>query len=205
MENEKEIMDEVEEKERKKLTKSKMILAKTEIRGNEIDSLNFLVHQYFIRNEFDSCIEVLSRYSKFKSGFESPYSIIIKGLIARSGGHLSESLSLFKDCHALYRYTCDTSYILKEIGKTFYLLGKYSDSADIYNNVLHRNKEDWDCYYHIGLIYLNVKNYKKAEEFGIKTYKYIVSGVLLINLKKIRKENITQKFFEFINKYQDKF
>ena len=47
-------------------------------------------------------------------------------------------------------------------------------------------------------------SYKKAEEFGIKTYKYIVSGVLLINLKKIRKENITQKFFEFINKYQDK-
>ena len=47
-------------------------------------------------------------------------------------------------------------------------------------------------------------SYKKAEEFGIKTYKYIVSGVLLINLKKIRKENITQKFFEFMDKYQDK-
>ena len=165
LDNEKEIMDEPEEKERKKLTQSKLVHTKKEIKTNEIDSLNFLVHQYFIRNEFDSCIEVLSRYSKNKTGFESPYSIIIKALIARSGGHLSESLSLFKDCHALYRFSCDTSYILKEIGKTFYLLGKYSDSADIYNNVLHRNKDDWDCYYHIGLIYINVKNYKKAEEF----------------------------------------
>ena len=42
------------------------------------------------------------------------------------------------------------------------------------------------------------RSYKKAQQFGIKTYKYINSGVLLINLKKIRKENISQKFFDFI-------
>ena len=41
--------------------------------------------------------------------------------------------------------------------------------------------------------------YKKAEKFGIKTYKYITCGVLLINLKKMRKENISKKFFDFIN------
>ena len=41
--------------------------------------------------------------------------------------------------------------------------------------------------------------YKKAEQFGIKTYKYITCGVLLINLEKMRKENISQKFFDFIN------
>ena len=40
--------------------------------------------------------------------------------------------------------------------------------------------------------------YKKAEQWGIKTYKYITSGVLLINLKEMRKENIIQKFFEFM-------
>ena len=43
-------------------------------------------------------------------------------------------------------------------------------------------------------------SYKKARKYGIKTYKYITSGVLLIDLKKMRKENILQKFFEFINK-----
>ena len=72
IENENEIMDDIDKKERKKLTKSKLVLEKKGIRTNEIDSLNFLVHQYFIRNEFDSCVEVLSRYSKTKSGFESP-------------------------------------------------------------------------------------------------------------------------------------
>ena len=196
LENENEIMDDVDKKERKKLTKSKLVLEKKGIRTNEIDSLNFLVHQYFIRNEFDSCIEVLSRYSKTKSGFESPYSVIIKALIARSGGHLSESLSLFKDCHALYRYSGDTSYILKEIGKTFYLLGKYSDSADIYNNVLHKNKEDWECYYYIGLIYINIKNYKKAEEFMNRALNLnpckevlIASGKIILRKKENNKES----------------
>ena len=105
MDKENEIIDDENEKQREKLTKSKLqiVKEKKELRTNQVDSLNFLVHQYFIRNEFDSCFEVLSKYSKSKSGFESPYSIIIKGLIARSGGRLSESLSLFKDCHALYR------------------------------------------------------------------------------------------------------
>ena len=37
-------------------------------------------------------------------------------------------------------------------------------------------------------------SYKKAEKFGVKTYKYIVAGVLLI----------TQKFIEFINKFERK-
>jgi lipopolysaccharide biosynthesis glycosyltransferase len=47
-------------------------------------------------------------------------------------------------------------------------------------------------------------DYKKAEKFGIKTYKYITAGVLLINLKKMREENITQKFIDFINNNKKK-
>ena len=41
-------------------------------------------------------------------------------------------------------------------------------------------------------------SYKEAEKFGIKTYKYITCGILLINLKEIRKESITEKFLEFM-------
>ena len=163
-------IENVDEKQRKKLTKSKLVLDKKEERTNEIDSLNFLVHQYFIRNEFDSCIEVLSKYSKFNSGFESAYSKIIKALISRSRGHLSESLSLFKDCH------------------------------DIYNNVLHKNKDDWDCYYHIGLIFMNVKNFKKAEEYMKQALKINRSKEVLIGCGKIslRKNEIDEaiKIFE---------
>jgi lipopolysaccharide biosynthesis glycosyltransferase len=47
-------------------------------------------------------------------------------------------------------------------------------------------------------------SFKRAEQFGIKTYKYVTSGVLLINLKKMRKENISQKFFDFIDNNKKK-
>ena len=47
-------------------------------------------------------------------------------------------------------------------------------------------------------------SYKQAEQFGIKTYKYVTSGVLLINLKKMRKEKFSEKFFDFINNNKKK-
>ena len=87
--------------------------------------------------------------------------------------------------------------IIHDLNRIIYLDGDtliYDDLSEMFNLDMGNN---------IILGFVD-NSYKKAEEFGIKTYKYIVSGVLLINLKKIRKENITQKFFEFINKYQDK-
>ena len=42
--------------------------------------------------------------------------------------------------------------------------------------------------------------YNYAKDFGIKTYKYITAGVLLINIEEMKNENITYKFFEFIKK-----
>ena len=47
-------------------------------------------------------------------------------------------------------------------------------------------------------------SYEKAKDFGIKTYKYVTSGVLLINLKKMRKENISKKFLDFMDENKDK-
>ena len=43
-------------------------------------------------------------------------------------------------------------------------------------------------------------NYKSAELFGLKTYAYITSGVLLLDLKKMRREKISRKFIDFIEK-----
>ena len=42
--------------------------------------------------------------------------------------------------------------------------------------------------------------YNYTNIFGIKTAKYITAGVLLINLKSMRNENITDKFMDFIQK-----
>ena len=41
--------------------------------------------------------------------------------------------------------------------------------------------------------------FKYIDKYGYKIYKYITAGVLLIDLKNIRNENITEKFIDFIN------
>ena len=42
--------------------------------------------------------------------------------------------------------------------------------------------------------------YKFSNTFGIKTFKYITAGVILLNLKEMRINNITDKFLDFIYK-----
>ena len=87
--------------------------------------------------------------------------------------------------------------LLPDINRIIYLDGDtliYTDLSEMYNLDMGNN---------IILGFVD-NSYKKADEFGIKTYKYIVAGVLLINLKKIRKENFTTQFFEFMDKNQDK-
>lgn len=63
------------------------------------------------------------------------------------------------------------------------------------------------------MINLNMKNkiilgfvddsFHLTEDFGIKTYNYITTGVLLINLEKMRKYFITEHFFSFIKKHKN--
>ena len=87
--------------------------------------------------------------------------------------------------------------LIPELNRIIYLDG----DTLIYNDLCEMINLDMGNNIMLGFV---DNSYKKAEEFGIKTYKYIVSGVLLINLKKIRKENITKQFLEFIDKYQNK-
>ena len=89
------------------------------------------------------------------------------------------------------------SDLIPDLNRIIYLDGDtiiYTDLSEMYNLEMGNN---------VMLGFVD-NSYQKAEEFGIRTYKYIVSGVLLINLKTIRRENISSKFFEFIDKYQDK-
>jgi len=92
---------------------------------------------------------------------------------------------------AYYRLLLAT--LIPDINRIIYLDGDtlvFTDLTEMINLEMNNN---------IMLGFVD-NGYETAEIFGIKTYKYITSGVLLINLKKMRKENISQKFFDFINK-----
>ena len=82
--------------------------------------------------------------------------------------------------------------IIPDLNRIIYLDGDtliFTDLTEMINLEMNKN---------IILGFVD-NSYKKAEQFRIKTYKYVTSGVLLINLKKMRKENISQKFFDFID------
>ena len=44
--------------------KKEVPVKKIEVVCNSNNSLNWLVHQFFVRGEYSECIEVLSKYSK---------------------------------------------------------------------------------------------------------------------------------------------
>jgi lipopolysaccharide biosynthesis glycosyltransferase len=101
------------------------------------------------------------------------------------------------------RYPITTYYrlllpkLIPDINRIIYLDGDtlvFSDLTEMINLEMNNN---------IILGFVD-NSYKKAKQFGIKTNKYITCGVILINLKKMRKENISQKFFDFINKNKNK-
>jgi lipopolysaccharide biosynthesis glycosyltransferase len=101
------------------------------------------------------------------------------------------------------RYPITTYYrlflakIIPNINRIIYLDGDtlvFTDLTEMYNLNMNNN---------IILGFVDC-SYKKAEIFGIKTYKYITAGVLLINLKKVREKNITQRFIDFINNNKKK-
>lgn len=87
------------------------------------------------------------------------------------------------------------SELIPDLNRIIYLDGDtliYTDLTEMFNLKMGNN---------VMLGFVD-NAYDKAKKFGIKTYKYIVTGVLLINLKIIRKENIFSQFLEFINKNQ---
>ena len=87
--------------------------------------------------------------------------------------------------------------LITDFNRVIYLDGDtlfFTDLTEMFNLEMNNN---------IILGFLD-NSHEKAKEFGIKTYKYVTSGVLLINLKKLRKENITAKFFDFIEDNKDK-
>ena len=83
--------------------------------------------------------------------------------------------------------------LVPEFDRIIYLDGDtivFSDLSEMFNLNMGNN---------IVLGWID-NSYKLAKEFNITTFKYINSGVLLFNLKKMRKENITEKFLDFIEK-----
>lgn len=68
----------------------------------------------------------------------------------------------------------------------------------VYHDLTEMMNIDMDGYYYKG--FLDYPRLVETKKFGVRNDHYICSGVMLINLKELRDDNIIQKFNEFIEK-----
>ena len=97
-------------------------------------------------------------------------------------------------------YRLSLSSLLPNIDKIIWLDGDIlalDDLSDFYNL-------DMENLYYRGFLDHNNEELNILKDFGIEDDHYICAGVMLINLEKLRQDNMEQKFEEFINQNNDK-
>ena len=125
---------------------------------------NWLIHLLYLRQDYAKCLQLIEEQIRDHGG-NCEYAIYVKGLIKRMNGDLEESLTLFRAATMLNPSNVNN---LKQVGRTYYLLGKHSRAIEIFEEVKQQQQGgsggDWDCYYATGLCHMYLKQYDKAEE-----------------------------------------
>jgi len=125
---------------------------------------NWLIHVYYVRQDFFDCLVLIEDQLTECKGL-CEYAIYVKALIKRANGELQDSLTLFQAATVLNPHNVAN---LKQVGRSLYLLGKHKAAIDIYEEAKGFSEEDWEVSHNMGLCWLYLKNYEKAEECFIK-------------------------------------
>jgi Bardet-Biedl syndrome 4 protein len=165
---------------------------------NQKDSVNWMIYQLFLKKNYDECLETINKYSVDKDGIESQFSIYLRALIKRYKGEVNESLNLLRKC---YNLNDSSISVMKEIGKSLLLLGKFKMSIEIYDEILSRNEDDWEAYQEKGLCNLNIQDYEMASACFNKALEICYNDQTLIYLGKLA---IMQEDYKTaLDRYQD--
>ncbi|KAF8067394.1 BBS4 [Scenedesmus sp. PABB004] len=103
---------------------------------------NHLIHQLYVRQQFDECGALIDRVLAESAG-SSEYAVYVKALIARQRGRISESLRLFQQAAALNPSSVAN---LKQVGRSLFLLGKHRGAAEVYDEALRLDGRDWELW-----------------------------------------------------------
>ena len=130
-----------------------------------------------LQNKYPNCkIQLINMEDKFKN--------------ANDKGHITTPTY----------YRLALSSLLPNLDKIIWLDGDilaFYDLSEMFNI-------NMDGYYYKGFLDNNEEGISRMKEFGIKDDLYICAGVMLINLKEIRNDNIEDQFNKFIEENNEK-
>lgn len=126
-----------------------------------VERRNWLLHQHFVRKDFESCKHLIKEQLT-QTGGECEYALYVQAMILRSEGKIAESTDLLQACANLNPTNVDN---MKQMARNFFLLGKYKNSIDCYKHAADLcDGGDWEISHHLGVCYLHLKQYDAAEE-----------------------------------------
>merc|ERR1719261_946978 len=124
------------------------------------ERMNWLIAQYYVRQEFTEALEVIERQLAESNGM-CEYAIYVKGLIKRHQGQVKESLTLFQAATCL---NPQNVFNLKQVGRSLYLLGRHRAANDVYDEAQKLAPDDWEVWHNKGLCHMYLRQYVQAVE-----------------------------------------
>ncbi|KAH8416152.1 hypothetical protein KR222_009404 [Zaprionus bogoriensis] len=161
-------------------------------------NIDWLLHIYFTRREFERCRRLIER--ELNRHLNAEYLYFVKGLIDREDGNNIEALRNLQKAVELNSRNIET---YKEIGRTLYSMGRYGQALSVFREAeQHSPRKDHEIYHFLGeLLYraattqaqLELARQQQAEargyfELAVQTGKKLESYVRLAELYRKDKE-----------------
>ncbi|KAL0486219.1 Bardet-Biedl syndrome 4 protein [Acrasis kona] len=156
---------------------------------------NWMIHMLYIRHDYVECLKVIEEQLQSCQGL-CEYAIYVKALILRQKGKIQDSLSLFQ---ATVMLNSNNPANLKQVGRSYFLLGRVSEAIECFDEAQKLSPEDWEIWFNKGLCFGSAKQYDVAEDCLIRSNSIQRHDATYIELGKIYIQQ--EKFREAIDIY----
>ncbi|KAL3982441.1 TPR repeat family protein [Acanthocheilonema viteae] len=124
---------------------------KRELQG--FDRRNFILHQRFIRRDFNACKALIKEMADEYSEM-CEYPFCIRGKIARMEGNFREALMWYEKAQLVN--PLNGAY-MREIGCLHFLLGRHAKASEVFLDAIKLNEKDWKSYYWRAMALYHIK------------------------------------------------
>ncbi|KAM3725504.1 Bardet-Biedl syndrome 4 protein [Dirofilaria immitis] len=124
---------------------------KRELQG--FDRRNFILHQHFIRRNFNACKALIKEMADEYSEM-CEYPFCIRGKIARIEGSFREALIWFEKAQSVNPLN---SVYTREIGCIYFLLGNHIKASEVFLDAIKLDEKDWKSYYWRAMALYHIK------------------------------------------------